>query len=149
MVSFKTLSLHMAGGTSLFLYRSSDEELVHANSWPQDGRDSPLSLRDGQPKNMRFNSCHRYRMFSTVMATERPDPQTWSIHLQLQTKSTVNGAMPPHHPTASYHGVVLQHAAATANCFRQRTMGNMRLDTCKFLANVGGSTKMAFLSPSR
>lgn len=46
-------------------------------------------------------------------------------------------------PTTSYHGVVLQHAAVTANCFRQRTMSNMRLDTCKYLANVGGS-KMSY-----
>jgi len=44
-------------------------------------------------------------------------------------------------PTTSYHRVELQHAAATANCFRQRTMSNMRLDTCKYLANVGSSTK--------
>ena len=44
-------------------------------------------------------------------------------------------------PTTSYHGLVLQHAAATANCFRQRTVSNMRLDTCKYLAKVGGSTK--------
>jgi len=89
------LSLHLPGGTSWLLYRSSDEELVHANSWPQDGRDSPLSLRDGQPKNTRFNSCHRYRMFSTVIATERPGPQAWSTHLQLRTKLTVNEPMPP------------------------------------------------------
>jgi hypothetical protein len=47
------------------------------------------------------------------MATKRPGPQPCNTHLQLRT-SPVNGATYVSTPTIRYHGVVLQHSAATA-----------------------------------
>jgi len=79
-------------------------------------------------------------MFSIVIAIEWPGPQAWSTHLQLRTRSTVNGAMPPPPPQVTMEWCFsMQPQLPTVS--DNGTMSNMRLDTCKCLTNVGGSTK--------